>query len=115
MNRPTQSETNMAETATIPGIRRFRLSLTRRQGGRNVKKKIGTLLVTVAMTGALFAGPALAYDHDGNGRGRWHAAQEWREHHSYPVYAYNRWYPGYRYEHAGWHWHLIDGHWRWVR
>ena len=58
MNRLTQSETNTAETATIPEIRRFRLSLPRWQGGRNVKKKIATLLVTVAMAGALFAGPA---------------------------------------------------------
>jgi hypothetical protein len=115
MNRQTQSETRTAETATIPEIGRFRLSLPRWHGGRDVKKKIATLLATVAMAGALFAGPALAYDHDSYNRGRWHGAQEWREHHSYPVYAYNRWYPGYRYEHAGWHWRQIDGHWRWVR
>ena len=63
MNRLTQNEANTAETATIAGIGRFRLSLPRWHGGRNVKKKIATLMVTVAMAGALFAGSASAQDH----------------------------------------------------
>ena len=77
-----------------------------------MKKKIATLLVTVAMAGALFAGPASArehyYRHDTY---RWHPR----------AYAYNPGYsyPGYSYNpivhRPGWHWRLIGGHWRWVR
>jgi len=79
-----------------------------------MKTKVATLLLTVAMAGALFAGPAVAYDHDRHDGGRWH--EEWRYHHP-PVYAYNN----YRAWNApilprpGWHWRLVDGHWRWVR
>jgi hypothetical protein len=86
-----------------------------------MKTTIATLLLTLAMAAPLLAGPALAYDHDGHDRGRWHGVQEWREHRRYPVYAYNRGYWGPRYWHerivpqAGWHWRLVDGHWRWVR
>jgi hypothetical protein len=79
-----------------------------------MKKKIATLLVTVAMAGALFAGPALAresyYHHDAH----------WREiHHPRQVYAYNPVYgPAYSYNRImprPAHWQLIDGRWRWVR
>jgi hypothetical protein len=117
VNRLTTSETKVAESAAIPEIRTVSPFAPRWQGGRNVKKKIATLLVTVAMAGALFAGPALAYDHDGHGRSRWPDAQGWREHR--PVYAYNHWHPGYWYapvvHRPGWHWRFIGGHWRWVR
>lgn len=76
-----------------------------------MKKKIATLLVTVAMAGALFAGPALAKDHYYAHDARW-----WSIHHPAPMYAYN---PGYRYSPMipppGWHWRFIDGRWRWFR
>jgi len=78
-----------------------------------MKTKIVTLLLSVAMAAALFAGPALAYNHDGHDRGRWH--EEWRYHHP-PVYAYN--HPVWKTAippRVGWHWRLVDGHWRWVR
>jgi hypothetical protein len=118
MNCQTKVSAKTIETATSETSAAFAFHAPR-QGGKNVKKKISTILMTVAMAGAPFAGPALAYDHDGYNRGRWHATEQWREHHPYPVYAYNRWYPGYRYEpivpHAGWHWRVVDGHWRWVR
>jgi len=75
-----------------------------------VKKKIATLLVTVAMAGALFAGPASAREHYYR-----HDAHWWSIHH--PAYAYRPAYahgPGYSYRPIG-HWQLIGGHWRWVR
>jgi hypothetical protein len=78
-----------------------------------MKKKIATLLVTVAMAGALFAGPALAresyYHHD---------AHWWGVHHPRQVYAYNpvyvQAYPYYRMMPPP-HWQIIDGRWHWVR
>ena len=56
-----------------------------------MKKKIATLLVTVAMAGALFAGPALAQDHYYH-----HDAHWWSINH--PAYAYR---PGYAYGPVG--------------
>jgi hypothetical protein len=41
----------------------------------------------------LLAGPALAADHDGFYRNRWHAVEEWRQHHPYPVWGIPSWYP----------------------
>jgi hypothetical protein len=84
-----------------------------------MKKKIATLLVTVAMAGALFAGPALAqerYDHDAH----WWAMHHPHETYAYrPVYGPGYAYPGYAYgpvmHRPVWHWAWIDGHWRWVR
>src|SRR5258708_14980323 len=60
---------------------------------KNMKKKITTLLATVVMAGALFAGPALARDndHDGYRNDSWRSAQEWREHHPYQGYGDRRW------------------------
>jgi hypothetical protein len=110
MNRQTQSEANTAETATIAEIGRFRLSLPRWHGGRNVKKKIATLLVTVAMAGALFAGSASAQDHFYH-----HDAHWWSIHR--PAYGYLPAFgygPGYAYRPVG-HWQLIGGHWHWIR
>jgi hypothetical protein len=67
---------------------------------KNMKKKITTLLATVVMAGALFAGPALARDndHDGYRNDSWRSAQEWREHHPYQGYGDRRWSYGYGYE-----------------
>jgi hypothetical protein len=74
-----------------------------------VKKKIVTLLLTVAMAGALFVGPASAqeyyYHHDAHWWSYHRPAYSYR-----PAYAYG---PGYY--RPAWHWRLIDGHWRWVR
>ena len=60
-----------------------------------MKKKIATLLATVAMAGALLAGPALAQDH------YYHRDAHWRSfHHPHQTYSYNRGYsyrPGYSY------------------
>lgn len=81
-----------------------------------MKKKIVTLLATVAMAGALFAGPALAdsyYHHDAH----------WMEiHHPRQVYAYNPiyaparpYYRDYRMMPPPAHWQLFGGHWHWVR
>lgn len=79
-------------------------------GGRNVKKKIATLLVTVAMAGALFAGSASAQDHFYH-----HDAHWWSIHR--PAYGYRPAFgygPGYAYRPVG-HWQLIGGHWHWIR
>ena len=79
-------------------------------GGRNVKKKIATLLVTVAMAGALFAGSASARDHFYH-----HDAHWWSIHR--PAYGYRPAFgygPGYAYRPVG-HWQLIGGHWHWIR
>jgi len=90
-----------------------------------MKRKIVTLLVTVAMAGALLAGPALAQDHYNHHDSHW-----WSFHR--PSYAYNprgayaynnnpRYWsgPGYSYSPMmrppSSHWRLINGHWRWVR
>jgi hypothetical protein len=79
-----------------------------------MRKKIATLLATVAMAGALLAGPAMAQDH------YYHDAHWWSFHR--PAYNYR---PGYAYRPAyayrpivhrpGWHWQMIGGHWHWVR
>jgi hypothetical protein len=58
-----------------------------------MKKKIA-LLATVAMAGALFAGPALARDNDDYNYGGWRGGNEWREHHTYQGYGNQNW--GYR-------------------
>ena len=55
-----------------------------------MKKRIATLLLTVAMAGALFAGPALARDSDDSNHGRWRGGHEWREHHPYQGYGYGQ-------------------------
>jgi hypothetical protein len=66
-----------------------------------MKTRIATLVATVAIIGALFAGPALAHDDDDDGyrNNRWHHAEEWREHHPYQRYGdvpYSRYgYPWY--------------------
>lgn len=52
-----------------------------------MKKKIATLLLTVAMAGALLAGPALARDNDDYNHGGWRGGNEWREHHPYQGYG----------------------------
>jgi hypothetical protein len=75
-----------------------------------MKKKIATLLLTVAMAAALLAGPALARDSDDSNQGRWRGGEEWREHHPYQGYGYNQqppWlygqsrYQGYGYQSYG--------------
>jgi hypothetical protein len=58
-----------------------------------MKKKIATLLATVVMVSALFAGPALARDRNDSNQGRWRGGDEWREHHPYPAYPV---YPVYQ-------------------
>jgi hypothetical protein len=86
-----------------------------------MKKKIATLLVTVAMAGALLAGPALAQDHYYH-----HDAHWWSIHHPHEAYPYRGYSypPGYSYRGPGYppnyaynrsHWRMIDGHWHWVR
>ena len=55
-----------------------------------MKKKIATILLTVAMAGALLAGPALARDSDDYNRGGWRGGEEWREHHPYQGYGYGQ-------------------------
>jgi hypothetical protein len=86
-----------------------------------MKKKIATLLLTVAMAGALLAGPALARDRDNDdyNHGRWNGGNEWREHHPYQGYGDSRWGYGYGNPHygygghpqgwnSGWAWHHDD-------
>jgi hypothetical protein len=53
-----------------------------------MKKKIGALLLTVAMAVALLAGPALARDSDDSNHDRWRGGNEWREYHPYQGYEY---------------------------
>jgi hypothetical protein len=81
-----------------------------------MKKKIATLLASVAMAGALFAGPALAWE-------PYHHDAHWLEiHRPQRVYTYSPVY-GPRYAYNAFnpmmprpaHWQLIEGHWRWVR
>ena len=79
-----------------------------------MKKKIVTLLATVAMAGALFAGPAR--------RGIRSRCPLVANPSPARVYTYNPAY-GPRYAYNAFnpmmprpaHWQLIDGHWRWVR
>ena len=65
-----------------------------------MKKRIATLLLTVAMAAALFTGPALArdYDHDGDNDSAWRSAQGWRQPPAYQGYG-NRY--GYGYPYSG--------------
>jgi len=77
-----------------------------------MKKKIAALLATVAMAGALFAGPALAWE-------PYNDAHWWAIHHPPRVFTYNPVYgPRYafnpRISHPA-HWQLVEGRWRWVR
>jgi hypothetical protein len=64
-----------------------------------MKRKIVALLAPVVMAGALLAGPALARDHDGDdggySRSRWHATEEWSEHHPYQAWGNPGWGYGY--------------------
>lgn len=86
-------------------------------------KKLGALLVTVLMAGALSAAPALARDSDDYGHGRWRGGEESREHHpyqGYPVYpAYQRpwWGTGYApgWEAREWRHRDADDAWHWRR
>jgi hypothetical protein len=55
-----------------------------------MKKKIGALLLTVAMAVALLAGPALARDSDDSNHDRWRGGNEWREYHPYQGYEYRQ-------------------------
>jgi hypothetical protein len=65
-----------------------------------MKKRIATLLLTVAMAAALFTGPALArdYDHDGDNDSAWRSAQGWRQPPAYQGHG-NRY--GYGYPYSG--------------
>jgi hypothetical protein len=77
-----------------------------------MKKKIATLLVTVAMAGALFAGPALAwnpyYHRDANFEAFHHPRQVYAPVYG-PRYGFTPMMPRLA------HWRLIGGRWHWVR
>src|SRR5262249_15753947 len=73
--------------------------LSEREVG-TMKRGIAALLALLAMACTLIVGPALARDHDGDDggyyRSRWHAAEEWREHHPYQPWGNPGWRDGYR-------------------
>ena len=66
----------MAETTNDSANSGTQALSLRIQGGRNMKKKIATLLTTVVMVSALFAGPALARDRNDSNQGRWRGGDE---------------------------------------
>jgi hypothetical protein len=74
-----------------------------------MKKKIGALLLTVAMAVALFAGPALARDNDDSNHDRWRGGNEWHEYHPYQGYGY-RPRPSWTYAQSRYRYH---NDWRW--